>query len=102
DRQMATGFNPFAGGVDASLTADQLGELFQRLWKAYWGPRTGQLAHMGLLTLAQRSGSTLVDLPRLFLDPAFRGSVLSGLDDPVGLEQDWRWFLRLQEREQAT
>jgi hypothetical protein len=24
------------------------------------------------------------------------------LDDPVGLEQDWRWFLRLQERDQAT
>jgi hypothetical protein len=73
DRIKAVGFNPFAGGIDPSLTADQLGELFQRLWKAFWGPRTGQLAHMGLLTLAQRPGSTLVDLPRLFLDQAFRG-----------------------------
>jgi hypothetical protein len=102
DRLQAVGFNPFAGGVDPSLTADQLGELFQRLWKAFWGPRTGQLAHMGLLTLAQRSGSTLVDLPRLFLDAAFRGSVLATLNDPVGLEQDWRWFLKLNDREQAT
>jgi hypothetical protein len=102
DRIKAVGFNPFAGGVDPSLTADQLGELFQRLWQNFWGPRTGQLAHMGLLTLARRPGSTLVDLPRLFLDPAFRGSVLAGLDDPVGLEPDWRWFLKLNERDQAN
>jgi hypothetical protein len=102
DRTHAVGFNPFAGSMDASLTADQLGELFQRLWKDYWGPRTGQLAHMGLLTLAKRPGSTLVDLPRLFLDPAFRREVLTGLDDPVGLEPDWRWFSSLPEREQAT
>lgn len=102
DRTRVVGFNPFTGSADPSLTADQLGELFQRLWKAFWGPRTGQLAHMGLLTLARRQGSTLVDLPRLFLDPAFRGSVLAGLDDPVGLEPDWRWFLRLNERDQAN
>jgi hypothetical protein len=102
DRDYAVGFNPFVGSDDPSLVADQLGELFQRLWSAYWGPRTGQLAHMGLLTLARRSGSTLLDLPRLFLDPDFRVRVLAGLDDPVGLEPDWRWFGNLPEREQAT
>ncbi len=102
DTDYAVGFNPFAGSPDPSLVADQLGELFQRLWKDYWGPRTGQLAHMGLLTLAQRQGSTLLDLPRLFLDPDFRAQVLRGLDDPVGLAPDWRWFGNLAEREQAT
>lgn len=102
DRDYAVGFNPFTGSPDASLVADQLGELFQRLWKDYWGPRTGQLAHMGLLTLARRTGSTLLDLPRLYLDPAFRAKVLANLDDPVGLEPDWRWFGNLPTREQAT
>jgi hypothetical protein len=102
DRNYAVGFNPFVGSSDSSLIADQLGELFQRLWHAYWGPRTGQLAHMGLLTLARRPGSTLLDLPRLFLDATFRARVLDGLDDPVGLEPDWRWFGALPEREQAT
>ncbi|MGA8744879.1 MAG: type IV secretory system conjugative DNA transfer family protein [Solirubrobacterales bacterium] len=102
DRSHAVGFNPFASAADPSLIADQLGELFQRLWSAYWGPRTGQLAHMGLLTLARRDGSTLLDLPRLFLDQAFRGRVLSGVDDPVGLEPDWRWYESLPVREQAT
>ncbi len=102
DPDYAVGFNPFAGSDDASLVADQLGELFQRLWKAYWGPRTGQLAHMGLLTLARRHGSTLLDLPRLFLDERFRGEVVADLDDPVGLEPDWRWYAHLPEREKAT
>jgi hypothetical protein len=102
DPDYAVGFNPFAGSADPSLVADQLGELFQRLWKAYWGPRTGQLAHMGLLTLARRRGSTLLDLPRLYLDRQFRDLVLADLDDPVGLEPDWRWFGGLAEREQST
>lgn len=102
DPDYAVGFNPFASTSDPPLVADQLGELFQRLWSAYWGPRTGQLAHMGLLTLARRGGSTLVDLPRLFLDARFRAGVLADLDDPVGLEPDWRWFGQLPEREQAT
>lgn len=102
DRKYAIGFNPFAGSADPSLIADQLGELFQRLWKDFWGPRTAQLAHMSLLTLARREGSTLLDLPRLFLDERFRGDVLRGLDDPLGLEPDWRWFTSLQPRDQAT
>jgi hypothetical protein len=101
DREMAVGFNPLAGGGSPSLIADQISELFGRIWAQFWGPRTAQLAHMGLLTLAQRPGSTLVDLPRLYTDPAFRSAVLVGLDDPVGLEPEWRRFLALAEREQA-
>ena len=102
DARSAVGFNPFAGSADASLVADQLGELFHSLWADFWGPRTGQLAHMGLLTLARRRGSTLIDLPRLFLDPAFRSQALAGLDDPLGLDIDWRWYASLPTREQAT
>jgi hypothetical protein len=102
DRTHSVGFNPFYGAPDASLVADQLGELFQRLWSAFWGPRTAQLAHMGLLSLAQRQGSTLLDLPRLYQDPAFRASVIANLDDPIGLEPDWSWFQNLPAKEQAA
>lgn len=101
DAEHAVGFNPFASSADASLIADQLGELFQRLWQDFWGPRTGQLTHMGLLTLARRQGSTLLDLPRLFIDLPFRERVLADLDDPVGLEPDWQWFNGLSPREQS-
>lgn len=102
DTAYAVGFNPFASGADSSLIADQLGELFERLWATSWGPRTAQLTHMGLLTLARRRGSTLLDLPRLYLDPVFRAKVLHDLDDPVGLGPDWQWFLSLSEREQMA
>lgn len=102
DPDYAVGFNPLASSANPSLVADQLGELFQRIWEDFWGPRTGQLAHMGLLTLARRDEATLLDLPRLFLDEAFRSEVLADLDDPIGLEPDWRWFLNLSKREQAT
>lgn len=102
DPDFAVGFNPFAGSPDPSLVADQLGELFQRLWEEFWGPRTAQLTHMGLLTLARRRHATLLDLPRLYLDPVFRARVLADLDDPLGLGPDWQWFERLPEREQLT
>jgi len=102
DTEYAVGFNPFAGDADPSLIADQLGELFQRLWEDFWGPRTAQLTHMGLLTLARRPRSTLLDLPRLYLDPAFRAKVLAGLDDPIGLGPDWQWFESLPAREQTA
>jgi hypothetical protein len=102
DATHAVGFNPFAGSPDPSLVADQLGELFQRLWAEFWGPRTAQLTHMGLLTLARRKRATLLDLPRLYLDPVFRARLLADLDDPIGLGPDWQWFERLPEREQLT
>lgn len=102
DASHAVGFNPFASSADPSLIADQLGELFQRLWEAFWGPRTAQLTHMGLLTLARRKGSTLLDLPRLYLDSIFREKVLADLDDPLGLGPDWQWFEALPPREQAN
>lgn len=102
DPDFAVGFNPFASSASASLIADQIGELFQRLWKAFWGPRSAQLAHMGLLTLARRKGSSLLDLPRLYLDESFRASVLSTLNDPLGLGPDWQWFESLSDAEKTT
>ncbi|MGD9735225.1 MAG: type IV secretory system conjugative DNA transfer family protein [Solirubrobacterales bacterium] len=102
DRDFAVGFNPLASGADPSLIADQLSELFHRLWRSSWGPRVAMLTHMGLLTLARRPGSTLVDLPRLYTDPAFRARVLADVDDPVGLGPDWLWFEGLSSAEQAT
>jgi hypothetical protein len=57
---------------------------------------------MGLLTLAQREGSTLLDLPRLYLDPGFRAKVLRDLDDPVALGPDWQWFESLSAAEQSN
>src|SRR6185312_11841904 len=81
---------------------DQLGELFYRLWKSSWGPRVGMLTRVGLLTLARRPGSTLLDLPRLYTDPIFRAKVLAGVDDPIGLGPDWQWFEGLSSAEKSV
>ena len=102
DREFAVGFNPLASQATPSLVADQLNELFQRLWSRFWGPRTAQLAHMGLLTLAGRQNSTLLDLPRLYMDQGFRRRLVGELDDPIGLEPDWRWYESLQAKDQAA
>jgi hypothetical protein len=102
DRDYAVGFNPLAGSGDSSLVADQIVELLARLWKAYWGPRTAQIAHMTLLTLAQRSGSTVLDVPRLLTDQGFRAATVGRLDDPLGLGPDWSWFAGLSDAEQGN
>jgi hypothetical protein len=100
DKEYAVGFNPLVGSADSSLIADQIVELFERLWKSYWGPRTSQIAHMTLLTLAQgSSGSTLLDVARLLTDSSFRAATVSHLDDPMGLEPDWGWFSGLSDGE---
>lgn len=103
DPDFAVGFNPFAGSPDAELVADQISELFERTWKSFWGPRTAQLAHTGLLSLARSGGNaTLLDLPRLYNDPHFRAATVAGLDDPVGLAPDWNWLSALPEKELAA
>jgi hypothetical protein len=104
DSDYAVGFNPFAGSSDPYLVADQLSELFERSWKAFWGPRTAQLAHMGLLSLAVQpgGGASLLDLPRLYTDARFRAATIAKLDDPVGLAPDWNWLSGLPEKELAA
>jgi hypothetical protein len=99
DTEYAVGFNPLIGSGDSSLIADQIVELFERLWRSNWGPRTAQIAHMSLLTLARQPDSTLLDVSRLLTDASFRASVIGRMDDPVGLEPDWGWFAGLSDAE---
>jgi hypothetical protein len=98
------GLNPLsvAPGVSPDLVADQLVELFRRVWAAFWGPRSAQLFHLGLATLARQPGASLVDLSRIFTDPAFRARVVGRLDDPVGLGAGWAWFETVPERERLN
>lgn len=98
------GLNPLAVDPDGNpeLVADQMVELFRRVWQSFWGPRSAQLFHLGLGTLTRRPGSTLIDLTRLFTEPAFRRECVALLDDPVGLGAGWAWFERVPERERLS
>jgi hypothetical protein len=86
------------------LVADQLLAVFRGLYHQYFGPRTQDVLHSCLLTLAKTPGMTLTALPLLLSNAAFRHSLVGKLDDPIGLGSFWAWYEGISEaeRQQAT
>ncbi|MBV9823348.1 MAG: type IV secretory system conjugative DNA transfer family protein, partial [Actinobacteria bacterium] len=96
------GLNPLASsGERAEVTADLLLAVFKALYADSWGPRTQDILHSCLLTLARRDDATLVMLPLLLTDAGFRRSLTSGLRDPLALEPFWTWYEQLSPGERA-
>ena len=83
------GFNPLdAQGRDPYAVVDSIMAVFKNVFTDGWGPRTEDILHAGLLTLAidgVRRGSphTLLDLPTLLTDAAFRRSVTPAVADEL-------------------
>ena len=101
--EQVPGFNPLdIGDRDPDVVVDGLLAVFAAVFHDGWGPRTMDIVHSGLLTLARvgsqrqrtRTGLpfTLLDLPRLFTDPAFRRSVIGHVAHDPGLGQFWAWY----------
>ena len=95
------GIDAFAGNPD--LAADVLLGVFHSLYESAWGPRTSDILHASLLSLARRAdlddGSdaarpTLTMLPLLLTNPGFRRSVVGRVvkADPLGLGSFWATF----------
>jgi hypothetical protein len=100
--QAPVGLNPLAAsGASAEVTADLLLAVFKALYADSWGPRTQDILHACLLTLARRDDATLVMLPLLLTDAGFRRSLTSGLRDPLALEPFWAWYEQLAPGERA-
>jgi hypothetical protein len=86
--------NPLDGG-ETDRTVDNLVSVFQRVYSAFWGPRTDDVMRAACLTLRTQEGvATLADLPKLLADPAFRSRVTAGVTDPV-LRGFWSWYEQL-------
>ncbi|MFT4165669.1 MAG: type IV secretion system DNA-binding domain-containing protein [Microlunatus sp.] len=106
------GFNPLdIGDRDPDVVVDGLLAVFAAAFSEGWGPRTQDITHAGLATLArvgvhrqQRGGEpfTLLDLPRLFTDAAFRRSVIGHLADDPALGSFWAWYDSLSPQAQAA
>lgn len=83
------GFNPLApSNRDTDVVVDGLLAVFRAVFRDGWGPRTQDIFHSALLTLARTSrpgaAHTLVDLPRLLTDDGFRRSLVGQVaHDPV-------------------
>ncbi len=90
------------GGRSPELVADQVLAVFHGLYKDSWGPRTQDILHASLLTLAGRPGVTLCDLPVLLNDARYRAEVTSALTDEIALRPFWHWFENISEAERLT
>lgn len=99
------GINPLVGARDPDLTADVLLGVMHSLYADSWGPRTHDILHASLLTLARRGDASLVMVPLLLTNPGFRRSVTGRVtkSDPMGLGAFWAWFKAMSdgERQQA-
>lgn len=96
------GLNPLdVPGVRPELLADGVLQIFRELFPSAFGPRTSDVLHAALLTLASRPGATLTMLPRLLTDQVFRRSLTMQIDDPEGLESFWVLFDSLSGPQQS-
>ena len=95
------GLRLFAADGDGELTSDLVLGTLQALFQDSWGIRSSQYLGLGLRTLAVMPDATLVDLPVLFIDPAFRARVLARVSDPW-IHGAWKRFTALSAAERAT
>ena len=103
DQQAVVGINGLASnGGSSELVADQLLNTFHGLYAAHWGPRTSDILHASLLTLARTPGMSLVALPLLLGDANFRRRIVGGLNDPIGLGPFWAQYEAWSEAERIS
>jgi hypothetical protein len=95
--EVVPGVDLFAGG-DPDLRAEVLVSVFRSLFKDAWGPRIDTYIRLGVRTLAEVPGATLLDLPQLFLNDAARTRAVGYLRDPLLVGQ-WQVFEGLSEPE---
>ena len=101
------GFNPLnVGDRDPDVVIDGLVAVLKAVFHDGWGPRTEDIIHSALLTLA-RTGTargtpfTMLDLPRLLADEKFRRSVIGEVAGDPGLGSFWAGYLGMSPGAQA-
>jgi type IV secretory pathway TraG/TraD family ATPase VirD4 len=85
DLSHPVGFNPL-NGIAADrrpLVAAHMVAAFQHIWGSSWGPRLEYILTNALRLLLDAPGSTLLGLPMLLADEAYRGRLLAHARDPV-------------------
>jgi len=101
------GFNPLnVGERDPDVVVDGLVAVLRAVFHDGWGPRTEDIIHSALLTLArvgtERSTPfTMLELPRLLADDKFRRSVIGPVVNDPGLGSFWSGYLAMSPQAQA-
>ncbi|MGL4338979.1 MAG: type IV secretory system conjugative DNA transfer family protein [Rhodoglobus sp.] len=97
--------------TEADLLSEHLLGVLHSLYADAWGPRTQDILHSCLLTLARRSAQTpsdratsLVMVPLLLTNDGFRRSVVARVAkaDPMGLGTFWAWYESVSDAERQA
>jgi len=65
------------------LVASGLIGVFKKIWSDSWGPRLEYVLRNAILALLEYPGSTLLGVPRILVDKAYRQKVVRKITDPV-------------------
>jgi hypothetical protein len=85
DSQRVVRINPLevVDPTHAELVASGIVAIFHKLYHYSWGPRLEYILRNTLLTLVQKPGATLVDVPRILTDDRFRQSLVDKMPEDV-------------------
>lgn len=106
--ESTAGFNPLdARGRDAYAVADSILAVFKSVFAQGWGPRTEDILYASTLTLAldgqrRHTPHTLLDIPPLLTDPAFRRSVTSAVASEPEIARFWARYESLKPAQQEN
>lgn len=95
------GIDVFDG--DAERSADVVFRVFKDLYGGDLGPRSSDVLHASLLTLARAGGYSMAQLPMLLSNDRFRRTAVAKVApaDPMGLGAHWAWFNGLSDAERT-
>lgn len=86
------------GGASPELVADTVLATFKGVFAESWGVRVEQVLSAALVTLARTPRATLVDLPLVLTNSAYRQRLLAASGaDPLGTGQFWAAYEALSE-----
>lgn len=97
------GINPLARaqtacGASPELVADTVLATLKGVFAESWGVRVEQVLSAALVTLARTPGATLVDLPLVLTNAAYRQRLIAASGaDPLGTGQFWAAYEALSE-----
>lgn len=94
----SSGGGVLGGGASPELVADTVLATLKGVFAESWGVRVEQVLSAALVTLARTPGATLVDLPLLLTNPAYRQRLITTAGaDPLGTGQFWAAYEALSE-----
>lgn len=86
------------GSASPELVADTVLATFKGVFAESWGVRVEQVLAAALVTLARTPGATLVDLPLVLTNAAYRQRLIAASGaDPLGTGQFWAAYEALSE-----